>query len=264
MKKEFFTIGEVAEIMDVTVKALRFYDRIGLLKPHHVDTYNHYRYYHIDQLISLDIIKMFRSLDISPNDLIPYFRNKDTEGLMNLLNHHKEIAMQKVRMLERVLSGIDQLNNTYQLATNTGKNDDIYSRHIPARHTIITPYVENKSEHDYFIDYYRLNITVSRRRLINTYESGIYLFKDENDEFYPKYLFTTISEAVDSSDYFLIPEGDYLCIQYSWDNVLQQQAKLIEYLIQHDLTPLEMVQVELLADLFPKYHSEIFELQVKV
>lgn len=264
MEKDFFTIGEVSEIMDITVKALRFYDRIGLLKPHHVDNDNRYRYYNIDQFLSLDIIKMFRALDISPNDLIPYFQKKDTEGLMSLLNHHKEIAMQKMKMLERVLNSIDQLNNTYQLAKNEGKNDVIYSRHIPVRHTIVTPYAENKSQYEYFIDYNRLNITVNQRRLINTYESGVYLVKDEKDEFHPKYLYISISEAVEASDYLMIPEGDYICIRYSGDNVLQRQGKLIDYLMQNDLRPLEMVQVELLTDLFPNYHSEIFELQVKV
>lgn len=264
MEKEYYTIGEVSKIMDITVKALRFYDRIGLLKPHHVDDSNRYRYYHIDQFIYLDIIKMVRNLDISPNNLIPYFINKDTEGLITLLNHHKKIARQKIRTLESIISGIDQINNTIQIAKTAGTDYEIYSRLIPDRHIIITPYDKEKAEKDYLLDYYKLNITVSKRRLINTYEPGLLFLKDDKDDLYPAYLFTTISEEVDDSDYRLIPGGNYLCIRYSWDNIVQQQIKLQQHIIQYDLTPLEVVQVELLADLFPDYHTEIFELQVKV
>lgn len=264
MEKEFYTIGEVSEIMNITVKALRFYDRIGLLKPHHVDASNRYRYYHIDQFIYLDIIKIVRNLEISPNDLIPYFKNKDTEGLISLLNHHKNIARQKMRTLESIISGIDQINNTVHNAKTAGTDYEIYSRPIPDRHIIITPYDKEKAEKDYYLDYYSLNISVSKRRLINTYEPGLLFYKDDKDDFRPAYLFTTISEEVDENDYRLIPGGDYLCIRYSWDNAVQQQIKLQQHMIQYDLTPLEIVQVELLVDLFPDYHTEIFELQVKV
>lgn len=263
MEKEFFTVGEVSEIMDMTVKALRFYDRIGLLKPHHVDASNRYRYYHMDQFIYLDVIRMIRNLEISPNDLIPYFQSKDTEGIFHLMNLHKEIIKQKIKKLEKVISGIEQLNKTYQTA-KINDTDEVYLRHIPVRHVITTPFVKHESDRDYFLDYYKLNITVNKRRLINTYEVGFYCTKDENDNFHPACLFTTISEATDDSDYLLIPEGNYLCIRYTWDNVEEQQAKLLEHIRQNGLTPLEVVQVELLTDLFTGYHSELFELQIKV
>ena len=264
MEKEFYTIGEVSEIMDMTVKALRFYDRIGLLKPHHVDASNHYRYYHIDQFIYLDIIKMVRNLDISPNDLIPYFRNKDTDGLILLLSHHKELARQKIKTLERIIKSIGQINNIVHNAKTAGTDYEIYSRLIPDRHIITVPYDKEKEEKEYFLDYYRLNIAVNRRRLSNTYEAGLLFLKDDMDNFNPSYLFTTISEKVEDSDYLLIPGGNYLCIRYSWDNALQQQIKLQQHILQYELTPKEVVQVELLTDLFPSYHTEIFELQIKV
>ena len=39
------SIGEFSKICKVTVKTLRYYDRIGLLKPVHVDDMTGYRYY---------------------------------------------------------------------------------------------------------------------------------------------------------------------------------------------------------------------------
>ena len=42
---QLFTIGEFSQISGLSVKALRFYDEKGLLKPAHVDAASDYRYY---------------------------------------------------------------------------------------------------------------------------------------------------------------------------------------------------------------------------
>src|SRR5512138_193567 len=56
MQKKLFSIGEVSKIKGVTKKALRFYERIGLLKPHYINPFNRYRYYSIEQFVYIDII----------------------------------------------------------------------------------------------------------------------------------------------------------------------------------------------------------------
>ncbi|MEJ2047981.1 MAG: MerR family DNA-binding transcriptional regulator, partial [Dehalococcoidia bacterium] len=43
-------IGDFSRLSRVTVKALRYYDEIGLLKPVEVDRFTGYRYYSLDQL----------------------------------------------------------------------------------------------------------------------------------------------------------------------------------------------------------------------
>jgi DNA-binding transcriptional MerR regulator len=41
-------IGEFAWLAQVTVETLRHYDRLGLLKPDHLDRFTGYRYYTLD------------------------------------------------------------------------------------------------------------------------------------------------------------------------------------------------------------------------
>ena len=43
-------IGEFSRLSQVTVKTLRYYDEIGLLKPSEIDRFTDYRYYSLDQL----------------------------------------------------------------------------------------------------------------------------------------------------------------------------------------------------------------------
>ncbi len=44
-----FPIGDMAKMHDISRQTLTYYDRIGLFKPHRVDT-NGYRYYHANQI----------------------------------------------------------------------------------------------------------------------------------------------------------------------------------------------------------------------
>ena len=45
-----FKIGEFSKFSQVTVKTLRYYDQIGLLKPAEIDRFTGYRYYSASQL----------------------------------------------------------------------------------------------------------------------------------------------------------------------------------------------------------------------
>src|SRR5688572_13818303 len=55
-------IGDFSRISQVTVKALRYYDEIGLLRPVHVDDFTGYRYYAVDQLPRLNRILALKEL----------------------------------------------------------------------------------------------------------------------------------------------------------------------------------------------------------
>lgn len=49
--KKYFSIGETAKINNISIQALRHYDKIGILKPAYIDLNTNYRYYTINQFI---------------------------------------------------------------------------------------------------------------------------------------------------------------------------------------------------------------------
>ena len=55
-------ISEFSRLASVPVKTLRYYDEIGLLKPHTVDRWTKYRYYHVQQLPRLRRIVMLKQM----------------------------------------------------------------------------------------------------------------------------------------------------------------------------------------------------------
>lgn len=60
-----FRIGDFSRLSQISVKALRYYDEIGLLKPTYVDTATGYRYYSADLLPRLNRILVFKELGFS-------------------------------------------------------------------------------------------------------------------------------------------------------------------------------------------------------
>lgn len=64
---ELLTIGEVAKLDGITTKALRYYDAHGILKPAAVDPMTGYRYYTPDQMLDVDVMRIFISSGIRWN-----------------------------------------------------------------------------------------------------------------------------------------------------------------------------------------------------
>lgn len=71
-----FRIGDFSRLAQVTVRTLRLYDELGLLKPTQIDKFTDYRYYTIEQLPRLNRILAFKDLGFS------------LEQIAGLLNGH--------------------------------------------------------------------------------------------------------------------------------------------------------------------------------
>lgn len=59
-----FKIGDFSQLGQVSVRMLRHYDELGLLKPAHVDPFSEYRYYQIEQLPRLHRILALKDLGL--------------------------------------------------------------------------------------------------------------------------------------------------------------------------------------------------------
>jgi len=63
-------IGEFSKLCFVTVKTLRYYEKIGLLLPHEVDEWTGYRYYDVVQMEELNHILKLKRLGLSLEEII--------------------------------------------------------------------------------------------------------------------------------------------------------------------------------------------------
>lgn len=118
------TVKDMSEISGISIRTLRYYDEIGLLKPTKL-TNSGYRLYDNKALEKLQEIMFFRELEIPLNDI---------KKIMENPNYDKEqVLLDQKRLLERKrnrLNGIIELINDVMKGVNTMSfeafsNDDI-------------------------------------------------------------------------------------------------------------------------------------------
>ncbi len=62
--QNLLSIGTFASLTRLSIKALRLYDQLDLLQPHHVDPQSGYRYYEVEQLSRARMIRNLREMDM--------------------------------------------------------------------------------------------------------------------------------------------------------------------------------------------------------
>ncbi|MDT8861826.1 MerR family transcriptional regulator [Alkalihalobacillus sp. MEB130] len=100
--KNMFSIGEMAKLHNITMKTLRYYDEIGLLKPIQIDLNNGYRYYSTEQFEQLNTIQYLKELGFSLKEIKGHLDHRDINGFLDLLEKQKILTENKIRELERV------------------------------------------------------------------------------------------------------------------------------------------------------------------
>jgi effector-binding domain-containing protein len=111
-----FKIGDFSTLSRVTVKALRYYDEIGLLKPAQIDGASGYRYYSADQLPRLYYIQALKMMGLSLEEIAILTGSEATNARIKeiLVLKQKELMgrvagdQQKLAQVENFLKQIEK------------------------------------------------------------------------------------------------------------------------------------------------------------
>lgn len=102
-----YTVNKLAKLSGVSIRTLRFYDEIGLLKPAYVGD-NNYRYYEEAQLLMLQQILFFRELGFHLNDIKRIILSPDFDKVTTLESHKKVLE----NNLDRTKGLIETIDKT--------------------------------------------------------------------------------------------------------------------------------------------------------
>jgi effector-binding domain-containing protein len=103
-------IGDFSRLGRISVKALRYYDEIGLLKPVNVDQFTGYRYYSADQLPKLNYITVMKDMGLSLEEIATLINNSLTPAQMkDLLVLKKGELRQRLGEEQRRLEQVEKL-----------------------------------------------------------------------------------------------------------------------------------------------------------
>src|SRR3954454_19351855 len=147
-------IGRFSRLTGLTVKALRHYDEIGLLRPAGVDSENGYRSYEPEQVERAEAIRMLRQLEV-PLEEIARFLDEDGGRVLHEQQRRTAERQSQLTWIRRRLQslidekestmtdhrtlGVDLFNKTWTLMekpTRTPEEDDemIHCAHASGYH----------------------------------------------------------------------------------------------------------------------------------
>lgn len=101
VEKAKYKIGMFSKMNRVTIKALRYYDDIGLLKPAEIDDFTGYRYYSSEQLPQLHQILALRQMGFSIDEI---------SEIKNGLSIEKLLLLKKEQLLNTIAESMKKLS----------------------------------------------------------------------------------------------------------------------------------------------------------
>jgi DNA-binding transcriptional MerR regulator len=88
-------IGDFSKISRISVKTLRYYDEIGLLKPAHIDPNTGYRYYTYEQLPQLNRILALKDLGLTLDQITLLIDENLTTSQVESMLRLKQVEIKK-------------------------------------------------------------------------------------------------------------------------------------------------------------------------
>ncbi len=229
---QYLSIGKVSKLKNVSIKSLRYYDRIGILKPAFVNAETNYRYYTPEQLCLLDAITLCIKLGIPLKDLNNYVEH-NAINLQKLLYDGKIRAEEKIMeiheclgalqdTLQQLSPAVDGLAKIPESRTGLLLPDGFYQNTLADRTVLTVPLEEIDTPKYYGQHILKLFVTAQQAGLNVSYPSGV--LHEYRDGELTRYMFLTVNTGADEAKdaqttsneaVRLLPGGDYICRKIS-------------------------------------------------
>jgi len=231
-KNNLLSIGDMAKLTGASIKSLRYYEQINILKPAYIDPDSKYRYYTFNQVILAGIIRACIEFDIPLKKLAEFVDSDDTVNFKKLLSYGKENAKKKIKAMEKGLKFIDIIEREIDQA-GQHKIGQIYSREMTEKFYYVKPCGNTTKEIDQLeIIMEILDLPFAEEELDEINEYGFLCEYASNGINY--YTFIQLPGYIANENIITIPAGVYFCRQDK-DSQIEQAAEIFkEYVTGRD------------------------------
>lgn len=145
MRNSLLSIGEAAKLKNVSIKALRYYEKLGIFNPAYIDPQSGYRYYSPAQLFDLDVILTCGELGIPLKHILDYQTDQGTIDLRQLLIEGSELAEQKMKRAHQSLLQINSYLEEMEQQDSFRHCANTYTRTMPSHYFCAKPWDINRA-----------------------------------------------------------------------------------------------------------------------
>ncbi len=257
----YFTISRFARLRGIDINSLRYYERLGILKPAWTDPHTRYRYYTAEQLSILDMILLCINLGVPLKEMKAYFDENGRFQNRALFEEGKRSTQDKIRELEGSLRSIE---HTLTFLEDTGRytqKNTPYCRPIAHRRLVTATYGGDLGDINAMeTAFASLNTYARERQLYPVLPMGI-LNRFAGGRFL-RAVYWEISEPLSADERIVeLPKGSYRCVQADWQPGEDMEALLHRYF---DLCEGDAVLISNLGQSRLEPETRTFELQLLV
>lgn len=113
-EKQYYSIGETAQICGVSVQTLRYYSKMGLVSPAYISDSSGYRYYLPEQFQLIDRVKYLQKFGFSLEEIQEIYKNGSTGYLKECLERQTHIIETHRNMYDTLLREIHSYCTSFQ------------------------------------------------------------------------------------------------------------------------------------------------------
>jgi len=88
---QLYKIGEISKQCNISIKTLRYYEDLGLIKPKEVDNYTGYRYYDEENVEAIYKIQLLKDLGFSLNEIKDFDENSFNKKFKDIKKEIKDL-----------------------------------------------------------------------------------------------------------------------------------------------------------------------------
>ncbi|MDX8044472.1 MerR family transcriptional regulator [Gracilibacillus sp. S3-1-1] len=232
-----FSIGEMAKLHHTTVKTLRYYDQIGLLKPIEVDPKSGYRYYSTEQFEHLHTIHYLKELGFSLKEIKEHLENRNIDAFLTLIEKQKEWTEKKIDELQKLRRRFQHRINDITSARQVDQLGVVSIKKLHER-KIVRLKETIRTERELELSLRHLENQAGLKSAIFIGGVGLTVSKDNimAQQFHEyNSIFILVEEGTNSSVTTLLPSGQYACIYYNGnhDDSASYYQILLQYIEKH-------------------------------
>jgi DNA-binding transcriptional MerR regulator len=264
--KSFFTVGELSALTGVSKQAIRYYDKIGLLKPGSVDAQNAYRYYEPIHVLYLNTITRLSQLGCSLMEIKKYISCGNIKDVMNMLSVRRNLTEKKIAELKSAFNTLEKQISIIEDGSLSKNRTDVFLKHCPARRFI---YIENEVQPSIKQAILQISQMVKKmeERGMLFVCSPVFEYKKEQHILKTGFFYDETPDAGPfSAD--IVPEGTYACIFHKgkYDDTPQTVSTLYRYIEDNCLEAMSNIFQLYIIDyaLTQKEDELLTELQMRV
>ncbi len=274
LKEKLYTIGEVSKLANVSIKALRYYDKINLFKPIHVDPETNYRYYKDSQLYHLDLIKSLKYIG-TPLEEMKKAQALKPNDLLAFITEQEQLVQKKLDELSTIQQNIANVKKRMQRQLRTPALGEVF-RWEEEETRIIQMKAEDLKPLDILnASYSKLKkIVESTDGFMNTGYGATFPYRPytQIDDITYRHLFTPvlttkrISSLTPDMEMTIMPAGTYVCIAdiFSQEQYMHSLHKLMAYIDDQQLTVISDVYEIFMPIHYSPNHQEKYMIEIKV